>query len=202
MQAANRKKRHPLTLLEMMVAFFLMGILLATLWGLYRSWLVTSEKNQKAQIRIHKIIFLKERLDKIALLVASSQEGDSNCLFTPREKVEGLPTVCFFYENQPDPGPSFNGKVCSLLYLNSMKELCLATWSEEKEERIDILFQGVSSFSLCYFDPQTNFRREDWPEDFKHLPLWIRLIVEEEAKLELLFRLDHSFEPILHVGET
>jgi hypothetical protein len=202
MQKANRKKRHPLTLLEMMVAFFLLGILLTTLWGLYRSWLVTSEKNQKAQVQIHKTVFLKERLDKIALLVVSSRESDVNCLFTPKEKVEGLPTVCFSYYNQPDPIPSFNGHVCSLLYVNSLKELCVATWSAEKEERIDLLLQGVSSFSLCYFDPQTNLWREDWPEDFKHLPLWMRLIVEAEAKLELLFRLDQSFDPILYIGDA
>ncbi len=201
MKRPNRKKRHPLTLLEMMVAFSLLGILLATLWGLYRSWLVTSEKNQNAQVQIHKMLFVKERLDKIALLVASSQEGEANYLFTPRERVEGLPTVCFSYYNQPDPVPSFNGQVSSLLYLNSIKELCLATWSQEKEERIDLLLQGVSSFSLSYFDPQTNLWREDWPEDFKHLPLWMRLIVQADQKLELLFRLDHSFEPILYVGE-
>jgi hypothetical protein len=183
-----------------MIAFSLLSILLVTLWGLYRSWLTTSEKNQNAQVQIHKLLFVKERLDKIALLVASSQEGDANCLFTPGEPVEGLPTVCFSYYNQPDPNPSFNGKVCSLLYLNSVKELCLSTWSEEKEARIDLLLQGVSSFSLSYFDPQTNLWREDWPESFHHLPLWMRLIVEADQKLEFLFRLDQSFEPILYVG--
>jgi hypothetical protein len=201
MQSPNRKKRYPLTLLELMVAFSLVSILLVTLWGLYRSWLVTSEKNQKLQSQVHKMVFLKERLDKIALLVASSQEGDANYLFTPQEKVEGLPTVCLSYYNQPDPTSSFNGKVCSLLYLNSVKELCLATWSQEKEARIDLLLQGVSAFSLSYFDPQTNLWREDWPESFHHLPLWMRLKVEADPKIELLFRLDQSFEPILYVGE-
>ncbi len=196
-----RKKRHSLTLLEMMVAFFLVGILLSTLWGLYHNWLLTSQKNQKRQTQVHKILFLKERLDKIALLTSSSQEEDQNFLFTPLEKAEGLPTVCFSYENAPDPDPAFNGKVCSLLYLNSIKQLCLATWAQENKPRIDFLFGPVDSFSLSYFDPQTNFWRDDWPETFHHLPLWMRLKIDGNEKLELLFRLDHSFEPILYVGD-
>ena len=202
MPKLKRKKRYSLTLLEVIVAFTLLGFLLFVLWGLYRDWLAASEKNQKAQVQIHKLVFLKERLDKIALLLASDRERDANYLFTPGGKVEGLPTVCFSYYNQPDLDPSFNGKVCSLLYLNSVKELCLATWSQEKEARIELLAQGVSSFTLSYFDPQTNLWREDWPETFHHLPLWMRLKVDTDEALELLFRLDQSFEPILYVGES
>ncbi len=199
----SRKKKHSLTLLEITVAFFLVSILLSTLWGMYQSWLVTYQKNQKAQAQIHSTLFLKERIDKLAALVASppAQKKEKNFIFTPHEKVEGVATVCFSYYNEPDPDPSFNGRVYSLIYLNSIKQLCLASWSAEKKLRIDLLLKSVSSFTLSYFDPQTNLWRTNWPDTFEHLPLWMRLNTDGNEQLELLFRLDYPSEPILYLGD-
>ena len=199
-----RKKKYSLTLLEISIAFFLVGILLSTLWGLYHSWLLTYQKNQKTQTQLHKILFIKNRLDKVIMLVASppAQETDKNFLFTPEEKIEGSSTVCFSYLNAPDPEIAFNGEVRSLLYLNSIKQLCLATWSFEKEVRIDCLLESVTSFDLSYFDPQTNHWREDWPDSFGRLPLWMRLKTKGSENLNLLFRIDHSFDPILYLEKN
>jgi hypothetical protein len=200
--STKRKKRFSLTLLEITVAFFLIGILLSSLWGMYHSYLVTYQKNQKTQTAIHRLLFLKERLDKLCMQVASSpSKEDKNSVFTPEEKVEGVPTVCFSYYHAPDPDPAFNGRVCSLLYMNSIKQMCLATWSNEKTPRIDILLQSVSSFRLNFFDPQTNLWREDWPDNLKHLPLWMRLNTEGKEPLELLFRLDSPVDPILYLED-
>ncbi len=198
----KRKKKYSLTLLEITVAFFLVGVLLSSLWGIYYSYLVTHQKNQKIQAEAYKLLFLKERLDKIASLVASSpSKEEKNTVFTPQEKVEGIQTVCFSYHNAPDPDPAFNGRVCSLLYMNSIKQLCLATWSTEKTPRIDILLQGTTSFSLNFFDPQINLWRNDWPDTIKHIPLWMRLNIDGQEKLELLFRLDHCLDPILYLED-
>lgn len=201
MQLVKKIKKHSLTLLEISVAFFLLGILLSSLWGLYQSYLTTYQKNQKTQTQIQKILFIKQRIDKLVSLVAdpSPIEEEKNYVFTPSEKIEGFQTLCLSYHNSPDPEPLFSGRVRSLLYLNPNKELCLSTWAPDKQLRTEILLQKTLAFSLSYFDPQTNLWREDWPSSFGHLPVWILLKIESETLLELRFKVERSFEPILYI---
>lgn len=197
-----QRKKHFLTLLEVCIAISLLGILLSSLWGMYRRWMSTYETQQKKQINIHKILFLKHRLEQIAVSLAEipgEKEEETNILFTPRQKSEGLPTVCFLYPNLPDLDPSFNGKVWSLLYVDPHKRLCLATWAADNKTRVDILLDSLSSLSFAYFDPQTNLWRDDWPESLEHLPLWMKLQVNGENSIDLLFRLQQSLEPILYL---
>lgn len=198
----QRRKKHFLTLLEICIAIVLLGILLSSLWGMYRRWMVTYQTQQKKQLNVHKILFLKQRLEQIATFMTEtfSEEGEEkNTLFTPKQKSEGLPTLCFSYQNTPDSDPFFNGRICSLLYVSPDKKLCLATWGSDKRTRVDVLLDIVSSLSFSYFDPQTNLWRDDWPETLEHLPLWMRLKTNGEESIDLLFRLQHSLEPILYL---
>lgn len=199
-----RRKKHFLTLLEICIAIVLLGILLSSLWGMYRRWMVTYQTQQKKQMYIHKVLFLKQRLEQIAAFMtelSSEEEKEKNVLFTPKEKSEGFSTVCFSYLAAPDSDPSFNGRVWSLLYLDPHKRLCLATWGSDSKTRVDVLLDSVSSLSFSYFDPQTNLWREDWPGDLEHLPIWMRLSTNGEESIDLLFRLQHSLEPILYLGK-
>lgn len=203
MQPPKRKK-YNLTLLEISVAFFLLGILLSSLWGLYQSWLTTYQKNQKSQTQIQKLLFIHQRLDKLARLVSTPPpiEEEKNYLFTPEERIEGFETLCFSYYNAPDLDPSFNGRVRSLLFLNAQKELCLTTWSREKTPRTDILLKPVQGWALSYFNPQTNSWRDDWPGSFSHLPLWILCKIEGEEPFEIRLKIERSFEPILYLDKV
>ncbi len=198
----QQRKKHSLTLLEVCIAISLLGILLSSLWSMYRRWMSTYQIQQEKQIHIHKILFLKQRLEQIATSLAAipaENEQETNTLFTPKQNSEGLPTVCFSYQNLLDFDPSFNGKVWSLLYVDPHKRLCLATWAPDHKTRVDILLDSISSLSFAYFDPQTNLWRDDWPESLEHLPLWMKLQVNGENSIDLLFRLQQSLELILYL---
>jgi hypothetical protein len=169
---------------------------------MYRRWMVTYQTQQTKQMHIHKLIFLKQRLEQIATFmtdISSENEEEKNTLFTPKQKSEGFSTVYFSYHNAPDSDPAFNGKVSSLLYVDSHKKLCLATWGSDNKTRVDVLLDLVSSLSFSYFDSQTNLWRDDWPESLEHLPLWMRLKTNGEESIDLLLRMQHSLEPILYL---
>ncbi len=200
-----RHKKHSLTLLEIAVAFSLLGVILTTLWGMYHHWLVAYQKNQKEQTEIHKILWVKTKLDTIASYVsAPPKEKDlyPPSLFTPENLIEGFPTVCFRYRHPPDPELSFNGAVDSLLYINPQKALCLATWSLDQKMRIEQLMHPISSFHLSFFDEQTSMWREDWPDSMDHLPLWMKVQIETETTIELFFRTNYSLDPIFYLEKS
>ena len=92
--------------------------------------------------------------------------------------------------------------MCSLIYLDNHKKLCLATWGTDGSARADVLLDQVDSLSFAYFDPQTNAWREDWPESLEHLPLWMRLKTSGEESIDLVLRLQHSLEPILYLEKN
>ena len=163
--------------------------------------LLSHQKNQKMHFELYKTLFVKKRLDLIAERLSKpvSSEEKSSFLFTPEERIEGFDTVCFSYPGLTDPDPAFNGTLRSLLYLNSSKELCLSTWATGKDPRIEILLPNIKSYSLVFFDPQTNEWKDRWPAHFSHLPVWMRLHIKADESLEFLFRISQSSEPILYV---
>jgi type II secretory pathway component PulJ len=199
------KKKYTLTLLEVCIAFFLVGILLSSLWGLYHRWLKTYQQNQKTQTQIHQLALFKEKMDQIAMFVGSPppEEKEKNSLFTLPEKIEEAPALYFSYYQEIDPDPLFLGKVGSLLYMVPSKKLCLATWPIDEqtgvEARIECLLEPASSFSVSFFDPQTNYWRKDWPDHMERLPLWMKLEIKGEEQKEFLFRFERSFDPILYL---
>lgn len=196
-----RKRKKNLTLLEMTIALFLTGILLSALWGIYHHFSVSYQKAQKEQVKVHKLLFLKEKLDLIASWVSSSsfKEEKESLIFTPQNKMEGLPTLSLSYEHGPDPELIFNHFVRSLLYVNNNKTLCLATWASKGQMRVETLLDQVSSLAFSYFDPEVNLWRENWPESFDHTPLWIRIKIESEGSLELILRVSTLEEPIIYL---
>lgn len=203
MKQKKRTQKHSLTLLEVSIAILLTGFLLSTLWGLYHRWLFTYQQMQKKQTELHKLVFLKERLSRVIDLVGvpSPKEEDLHFLFTPSDKIEGFTSLCFSYTNEPDPDFFFNGTLRSLLYVNNLKKLCLTTWGSNQTTRTETLLAPISSFSLSYFDLQTNLWREDWPDTLHYLPLWIRLTAESTESIELIFALRHPDDPIFYLTQ-
>ena len=193
------KKKSSLTLLEVSIALFLTGILLTTLVSLYRDWLISFQKVQKEEVLAHKYLFLKHRLTQISSLLAKREDP---IFFSLEENIEGFPALCVSYDNAPDPDPSFNGPVTSTLYVDSQKNLCLKTVSKKNEIRLEILFHPISSFSLSYFDLQTNLWRDDWPKSFNEIPLWVRFKIEspeEQGPLDWIIQVSFPSDPILYL---
>ena len=195
---SRRRKKRSLTLLEVTIAVFLTGILLSSLWQIYHNWYKSYQKVQVLQTKTHKVIFIKQKLDELFFLASISEE--EGFFFTPKDLVNTYPSLCISYKGRPDPEIAFNGVLRSLLYVDNLKQLCLATWSSDLQNRIEILGRNISFFEMNFFDHQTNSWQADWPETLDHNPLWIRLqITNTDGTNNLIFRGLHPDGPILYL---
>lgn len=189
----KKRAKSALTLLEMSIAIFITGILLSSLWGMYHNWYKSYDKAQKTQIKLHRMIFLKHRLEQLFSQVA--QPDKRPFLFTPLQN-----TLCLCYEGGPDPELAFNKAIRSLIFLDESKRLCLTTFSEDRQSRTEVLLDKVSFLEISFFDPQINSWQMIWPEEVDHPPLWVQLKWKRELEEEtLIFRSNHPMEPILYV---
>jgi len=188
----KKKKKNPLTLLEVTIAISITGFLLSALWGMYKNWYASYDKSMKMQAGLHRTIFFKQRLEHLFSSVANPFE--TNYIFTPKNQN----SICFSYIGSPDPDPVFNKTVRSLLYIDVSKVLCLTTWSRDLQSRTEVLIDGVSELAISFFDRETGVWQPVWPEETDHLPLWVKLKVKTEKEEEdFVFKASHPKEPIL-----
>ncbi len=195
----RRRAKQALTLIELMVALLLTGLLLAVLWQGYCAQQQVSRKIEKEKILTQKLLFCKQRIEKI--LFQFAHEGTQHILFTPTTTKNITDTLCFSYEQTADPDPSFTGIVKSLLYTDETKQLCLATWSSEQQCRIEILHDNVLQIKYGFFDPDTNTWHDSWPESFTHPPSWLRLqmsIVDQKETPWFFWKIGIQEGPIFY----
>ncbi len=196
----TKKKKHSLTLLEVAIAICLTAILVPSLWHVYQNWLTSYKNVQLLQNKLEPRLFLKQRLERIGLLLRNLNEP--NFIFTPSEKSE-FPSVCFSYKNEPDVNPAFNDIVRSLLYVDGAKQLCLTTWGSTLENRTEILLTQIKSLEISFFNPKINIWQSSWDES-PPLPIWIKLIIGTTSNetLEIKIRSSFTKEPILYLEQA
>lgn len=182
-----RKKKSCLTLLEVIIATFLSGILLAVVLQTYQIYIRQNREMKKQQESLFTYLLIKQRIDKLFSLLISHQ--DQAVVFTLPSKGSPSMCLCFLYEGSADPDPLFNGLLRSLLFVDENRRLCLTTWSLDRESLTEVLEEGVLHLSFSFFHKDTNSWQEDWPEIQTQLPLWVRLFYETpEGKKEIQFQ--------------
>jgi len=192
----RRKKKFSLTLLEVVIAMGITGLLLSTLWGIYRNWYNSYGQMQKSQVKLYRVLFAKHKIEHLCFSLA--RFPSNNTLFTP-EKTD-TPSVFFSYKPKVDIDPAFRDTISSLLYVDSKaKTLCLTSWGEEGKVRQEVLVDQVTGCTFSFFDRQTSNWMAYWPEEIDHLPLWMKVELQtQEEKETLLFRISYPEEPILY----
>jgi type II secretory pathway pseudopilin PulG len=157
------KKKHAITLLEVLVCLILAGIVLSFLFSLLRQ---TLEKKQEiAQLK--QLMLPREMMRlKINQIISSLAKEDSN-IWT--DQYENYPALFFCYENK-DKDPHFCGTIHSALYVNNHKQLILSTFSKQNSKRDELLLENVSVFTFELFDQTKVIWQSEWPSSKKQLP--------------------------------
>jgi|GEM_PF-1958099 len=193
----SRKKKYSLTLIELLVAIFLTGILLTLLWQTYHVYVKQASLLRQKQQDVYKVLFVKQRIDKLFAQGIRCQSKTS--LFTPKQRDGDSCSFCLLYEGGPDPDPSFNGPLRSLLYVDDRKRLCLATWSFDRKSTVEVLQEDILSFSLSYFHKDHKVWQQEWPETITQLPLWVRCTYTTPKGEEILtFQVQMPEDPIIY----
>ena len=142
------KKKHSITLLEVLIGLVLAGIILSFLFSLLRQ---TLEKKQEiAQLK--QTIFSREmmRLRMNQIIHSLAKNESSVCT----DSYEDHPALSFCYNNK-DKDINFCGTIHSMLYVNEHKQLVLSTFSKQDSKRNEILLENVHILPLNYLIKQS-----------------------------------------------
>jgi hypothetical protein len=194
-----KRKKKFFTLLEVVLAVFLTGLILSALWELHHRYYLGYKKIQILQAQTEKKLFLHQRMK--TLLATIANQSQKARLFTPGNLE--APSFAFCYEQAADQSPALNGPVCSLLYIDSQKRLCLCTWPENQStSRIEILHDSVLDLRLFFFHPEAHIWQESWHpfEEQNPLPLWMKMEISfQKNKTEtFIYKVINPTTPILY----
>jgi hypothetical protein len=162
------KKKYAITLLEVLIGIILAGIILSFLFSLLRETLI--KKQEIAQLK--QIVLPREMMRLRINQIIGALSKNTPSIWT---EYDSYPKLFFLYKNI-DRDPNFCGTVCSMLYLNKNKQLCLSTFSEKnKERRNEVLLENIHNFTCTLFNPQKAIWQTEWLPEEKQPPDMIRL---------------------------
>ena len=162
------KKKHSLTLLEVLIGLVLMGIIVSFLFSLLRQ---TLEKKQEITQLKQKIFPCEMMRLKMNQIVSSLSKNESS-IYT--DSYEDHPALFFCYENK-DKEVNFCGKIHSMLYVKKNQQLVLSTFSKQDSKRNELLLDNIHAFTFDLFDQTKAIWESKWPKTQAQLPEMVRL---------------------------
>ena len=189
------KKKHSLTLLEVIVAMVLLGILLTGLFQCFQQGLKKNIAAKELKQRVLQLELFQQHLKHLFTLqdevwIKKHQDAVGNVLMLS-------------YEQKLDPDFQMCGALMGMLYLNKNKELCFATWSEQGKDRIEILLDKVDAFKCQLFDPKAAQFSENWPLKKEEIPRMVSIrITWSNKEIPFVFFINSIDEKISYSGSS
>lgn len=186
------KKKHSITLLEVLIGLVLAGIILSFLFSLLRQ---TLEKKQEiAQLK--QTIFSREmmrlRMNQIINSLAKNEPGICT------DSYEDHPVLSFCYNNK-DKDINFCGTIHSMLYVNEHKQLVLSTFSKQGSKRDEVLLENVHIFTFELFDQTKAVWKSEWLKTKAQLPEMVRLHLKiDQDTYDLVLFVTEPKNPIIY----
>ncbi len=170
-------RRHPFTLLEVLIALALTAILLTTLTFFYQEISLLNIEFDKTQKESFQMRFLENRLADILPRAVPEKTKKKDFFFFTVLDFHGMfrgnsPSLIFTFDNGIDLDKEFSNHVLARLYLDQDGCFCLAMWPSPKrwEEGIlppmkkQVLMEDVTSLSFSFFIPP-DFTEKEKPVD-------------------------------------
>jgi len=182
-------RKNALTLLEVVIAIALLGFLLTGLFHCLQLGLKKSITAKELKQKVLQIELFQERIKNIF-----SHFNDNAELLLEKHPDAKERALLFSYSQDIDPDFEMQGAVQSMLYLNRKKELCLATWSESGQTRMETLLENIDDFKCSLFDA----KKAQWMEENEEEPVMIKIDLEWEGKkMPFVFFLPES-QPVTY----
>lgn len=153
------RKKHSLTLLEVMIALILAGALLSSLLTFYSQ--ISRKKLELIELK-QSVLPVEKMRQRLNHLFAHAELNNHTQIFTTLPHSDALGSALFFsYDYGVDPDPDISGLVKGMLYLNDRHQLCLVTWGGSKT-RQEIFLESIDSLSFSFFDPKKKQWKTSW----------------------------------------
>lgn len=174
-------KRHPFTLLEIIIAIALASILLTFLFSTLRQTAIANSKIKTVQSVVHQRLCLQLRLSALFDVLEFERKKVE---FYTAPHAESLGDALYFsYKQQVDADPQFIGTLNAVLFLkHPQKQLCLDTFSTTGTARREIFLENLKELSFQFLDAQKGRWESHWAKEADFSPALLKLIVTEKDK--------------------
>jgi type II secretory pathway component PulJ len=176
-------KKHPLSLLEVVIALSLTAILMSVLFSFYRQSAVLNLKLEKnKQIVLERNVF-QQRMMRVFdnLLWDKDQKKDFPISIHSKGDARGQ-TIQLTFDNGIEPSPEWGGRVSGRLFVDKNKQLVLETIGKDGSVRKDIFFQKVDELQVVAFDVKEEAWSPNWDKKKKVLPPMIKMALIFETR--------------------
>lgn len=172
-----RCSKRYITILESMIALFLLSILLVIVFGFFHELSVLNQESKKVIKERFKKQYVESRLAFIFSHITNENSSDRIFyFFSTKDGASPFPSLLFTYDNDPSSDPRVGGDVLARLFVDHQNRLCLAIWPLEKKEngqtvsidelqshmKIEYLLEDVEEIKFAFLsspfvdDKQTN----------------------------------------------
>ena len=166
-------KSQSLTLIEVIVAMTLMGIILTFLWQSYfnsqRSFIKMQEQKK---IALSHLYFQ----EKMSLVMAQLQSDGSSSIYTTKDS-----DVFFKISGDIDADSIFSKiNTCSLVF---SEDHCLRfiEWGKQEKTREEILFHSIQNVQFMFYDPINRSWLDHWEKENSLDPTMIKIIIDSHT---------------------
>lgn len=189
-----KKRKRPLTLLEIVIAMVLLGFLLTGLFNIYHKALRQEIQARELKQQVLRLEFIEHKVKHLfthATKLYSSLHPDAlgEALF-----------LSFHSGVDPDLSRS-ERELLGMLYLNKNKELSLVSWSLEGTPRKEILLDAIHCMQWRFFDPKKREWQGSWPSKSESAPVMVSLDLTWKGEtIPFVFFSELSSDPISYLG--
>jgi hypothetical protein len=172
-------KKHPITLIELMIAIGLTMVILTTLTFFYSQVSNINKKMDQTENEAFKMLYVESRLSRVIPRVPPETDSDIEFFFFTDTDVSGLlkpgsQSLVFTFDNGVKLDRQISYYVTGRLFLDEKGRFILATWPTPKrwkegvpiEMKKEILMENVDSLEFRFFVPpekgKTN-KYKGWP---------------------------------------
>lgn len=184
------KKKRPLTLLEVAIGMFLVGILLT---GLFHFFYQGTKKN----------IVIREVKQKILQIELFQQKVKNLLHRTKKVWIDSHPAAIgkalfISFEEAADPDPTLSGTLEGMVYLDENNRLHFVSWPEKTTGRIETLLDKVKAIKIELFDPKKGIWLETWSPKKEEKPAMLSLTLTRDKQEKIPFVFFLSSEHIMY----
>lgn len=181
------KRKHPFTLLEMVIGMSLAALLIGFLFTTFQQTALGNSKIKPAQKEVHQRVCLQIRLS--TLFGSLEFERNKTDFYTAPHPESYNEALYFSFKQEVDANPDFIGLVNGVLFVKQPQgQLCLDTFSTSGSIRHEVFLENIKELSFQFVDGQKGKMETHWPKEADFPPSLLKLLVtEKEIKIPVEF---------------
>ena len=194
-----KKKKRSLTLIEIIIALAITGMLISFLWQSYyncQKQLIALEATKKSYI--DKISF-QQAVSSIVTRLTNNKNTAS--IHTPKCD-RSLPKILILYADaQIDIDTDLSGP-CYFGIGQCEDKLVMTQWGANEKKRVTSLINGIQSVDFLFYDVASSSWVDFWDKKNKKTPLMIKIRIDNSEKKEFVFFPQLNIEPIKYISSS